>query len=213
MNREVENLLERYNRSIAEVETKAIKRVNRALNKSFRELVTELRPIYKDVAPNLSLLPNQRKLLIVNQIKDLLKVVRPDARGRYEGIFNNLLEESEDFGLDMSSELMNLLESEEFALTRSTARLPIEALTLAAQDSVNRLMRHGDNFASRATGVIEQGIIRGWGNQKLSRVLMGELNIVKSRADRIARTETNSVFNQAAENNYSTRRSRKPIPF
>ena len=203
MNREVENLLERYDRSIAEVETNAIKRVNRALNKSFRELVKELRPIYKDVAPNLSLLPNQRKLLIVNQIKDLLKVVRPDARGRYEGIFNNLLEESEDFGVDMSSELLNLLEGEEFALTRSTARLPIEALTLAAQDSVNRLIRHGETFASRATGVIEQGIIRGWGNQKLSRLLMGELNIVKSRADRIARTETNSVFNQAAQNNYN----------
>ena len=203
MNRDVENLLERYDRSIAEVEAQAINRVNKALNKAFRELIKELRPIYKEIAPNLNLLPNQRKLLIVNQIKDLLKVVRPDARGRYEGLFNNLLEESEDLGVDMSRELMSLLEGKEFAMARSTARLPIEALTLAAQDSVNRLMRHGETFASRATGVIEQGIIRGWSNQKLSRVLRGELDIVKSRADRIARTETNSVFNQAAENNYN----------
>lgn len=203
MNRDVENLLERYDRSIAEVESRAVNRVNKALNKAFRELVRELRPVYRDVAPNLNLLPNQRKLLIVNQIKDLLKVVRPDARRRYEGIFNNLLEESEDLGGDMATELMNLLDNKKFALTRSTAGLPIEALTLAAQDSVNRLIRHGETFASRATAVIEQGIIRGWSNQRLSRVLRGELDIVKTRADRIARTETNSVFNQAAENNYN----------
>lgn len=203
MNRDIENLLDSYDRLIAEVETKAINRVNRALNKAFVELINELRPVYKDVAPNLSLLPNQRKLLIVSQIKDLLNVVRPDASRRYEFIFNNLLEESEDFGLDMSQKLMNLLEGKNFALVRSTARLPIEALTIAAQDSLNRLMRHGETFASRSSAAIEQGIIRGWGNQRLSSVLRKELDIVKSRADRIARTETNSVFNQAAENNYN----------
>lgn len=118
MNQKIENLLERYDRAILEVETKAINRVNRSLNKAFRELIRELKPVYKDVAPDLSLLPNQRKLLIVNQIKDLLKVVRPDARSRsrYELIYNDLLEESEDVGLDMSQELINLLEGKKFSL-------------------------------------------------------------------------------------------------
>ena len=80
------------------METQAINRVNKALNKAFVELIKELSPVYKEVAPDLNLLPNQRKLLIVSQIKDLLRVIRPDASRRYDFILISSLKKARILG-------------------------------------------------------------------------------------------------------------------
>jgi len=80
--------------------------------------------------------------------------------------------------------------------------IPIESAALQARDGVQRLYRYNDEFRSRASAVVEQGLIQGWGANKVARALRDTVAIGKSKAETIARTELSSAFNDAAKQRY-----------
>jgi hypothetical protein len=82
---------------------------------------------------------------------------------------------------------------------RSTATIPIEALRYGAEEQIRYLSKYGDEFASRASAAVEQGLIQGWGVSRLSSVLRQQLEVTKQRADIIARTASLSACNAATE--------------
>jgi SPP1 gp7 family putative phage head morphogenesis protein len=89
------------------------------------------------------------------------------------------------------------LSGEDFV--RSTATIPIEALRYGAEEQTRYLAKYGDEFASRASAAVEQGLIQGWGVSRLSSVLRQQLEVTKQRADIIARTASLSACNAATE--------------
>ena len=187
-------LIEKLNSVLDKSETRIADRINRALAVAFTQLEDELRRKYPDYQEMGGLVAYQRKLLLLDQLKELLN---PTAGRDFKRDFEELLRVADSTGIDMGRRLLEI-SGEDFV--RSTATIPLDALRYAAEEQTRYLARYGDEFASRASAAVEQGLIQGWGVSRLSSVLRGQLEITKRRADIIARTASLSASNAAAEN-------------
>ena len=187
-------LIEKLNSVLDRTETRIADRINRALAVAFTQLEEELRRKYPEYQEMGGLAAYQRKLLLLDQLKELLN---PTAGRDFKRDFEELLRLADSTGIDMGRRLLEI-SGEDFV--RSTATIPLDALRYAAEEQTRYLARYGDEFASRASAAVEQGLIQGWGVSRLSSVLRGQLEITKQRADIIARTASLSASNAAAEN-------------
>jgi SPP1 gp7 family putative phage head morphogenesis protein len=187
-------LIENLNRTLAATETRIADRINRALASAFLELEEELRRKYPEYQAQGGLVAYQRKLLLLDQLKELLN----PASGRdFRQDFEELLRLADGTGIEMGQRLMEI-SGEDFV--RATATIPLDALRYAAEEQTRYLSRYGDEFASKASAAVEQALIQGWGVARLSKVLRDQLELTKKRADIIARTASLSASNAAAEN-------------
>lgn len=199
MNEAAAALIERTDRVLQGLEDEAIDRIYQALDSSYRRLERELLKAYSQQAENLTLLPNQRKLLILNQVKDLMGLVDSKSAEGIRKNFEGLFESANEQGRSIAASLSEAIANEKL---ESFADVPIEALKFQAVDGVKRLQRHGEEFASRASAAVEMGLVQGWGSRKVASQLRSELGVTKGRAEAIARTETLSAHNSAIEANF-----------
>ena len=191
-------LIEQTDRALKGAEDETIDRIYRTLDASYKQLERELLKAYEQQSGNLSLLPNQRKILILEQVKNLLSLIDPKASKQLRKEFESLLSNASEQGRSLSESLVKAIANETL---KSFVGVPIEALKFQAEDGVKRLARHGEEFASRASAVVEMGLIQGWGARKVASQLRAELGVTKGRAESIARTETASAQNSAIEAN------------
>jgi hypothetical protein len=189
---EHQSLVERFNAVLDGSESRIADRIRRALARAYAELEDELRRKYPNYQSNGSLVAYQRKLLLLNELKDLLNV----AGGDFSRDFEELLRIADATGIELGDRLLQL-SGEDFV--RSTATIPIEALKYAAEEQTRYLAKYGDEFAGRASGIIEQGLIQGWGVAKVAGELRKSLEVTKTRAEIIARTASLSASNAATE--------------
>jgi SPP1 gp7 family putative phage head morphogenesis protein len=193
-------LIDRYNRSTAGLEAAVIERIDTALDSAYRELERELRQVYPRIQGQGDLLPTQRKLLLLSELGELLQVVRPEQQAEYEAMLTEALKVANQSGATLGEQLIKAFEPD--AQIKSFAGVPIEAVAMQARDGTQRLYRHSEDFRNRASAVVEQGLIQGWGAAKVAGVLRSELGTTKSKTETIARTEILSSLNDAAQQTY-----------
>ncbi len=198
--RDALQLMERYDQAIAGLESATVDRLHSAMDRAYRDLERELRTTYPAIASNQTLLASQRKVLLLEQLGEALQVVRPDQAKYYQQSLQAALQTANQTGRTMADELAAAVQPNVGVAELST--IPIEAAALQARDGWERLRRHSEDFRGRAGAIVEQGLIQGWGPAKVADLLRSELAVTKSKAESIARTETLSALNDAAQQRY-----------
>ncbi|WP_013334701.1 minor capsid protein [Gloeothece verrucosa] len=192
------SLIERYNSILSQAEDRIIERINRALAEAFVQLERELRIKYPKIQENGSLTAANRKLLLLNELKGLLDIVGNTSR--YSQLFEELLKTANEQGVSLAGKFSRLMEGDDFV--QATAKVPIEALKYAVEEQIRYLGKYGDEFANKASAIIEQGIIQGWHPSRIAPYLRRELGVTKVRAEMIARTASLSAFNSALKQHF-----------
>lgn len=198
--KEALRLAERYDSSINGLEADAIARLNASLDASYRALEKDLREAYAKMQTQGGLVVSQQKLLIANELGQTIDLVNPGNEEAYQNTLEDLLQETSATGSLMADELVQAIDSD-FGLAAFT-RIPIEAVALQARDGLDRLKRHSNDFKENANAIVQQGLIQGWGPQRVAGVLRRQLGTTKGQAENIARTEVSSALNDAAKQRY-----------
>lgn len=200
MSQEVLKIAARYDEQIKGMEDKAIARLNRALETAYGALEKDLVKSYNNISSNATLLQSQRRALIFRELGGLLQIVNPDKADSYEAIFGEILRDTTNAGFDVAGLFAQALGNEKL---KPLSDIAIEAVAASAKGTYQRLLRYGDNFADTATNIISQGIVQGWGIQRVLQPLQQQLGVTKSRAESIARYEAIAAYNDAAVQRYS----------
>lgn len=191
---EPEEIVERYDKAIAQIEERAVARLNAALEAAYQQIERNLKRTYPSISAQGSLAVASQAVLRLEQLKKLLLLVSPQNAQAIEQSFAEILELSQQSGLSMA-EL--LIEARSRTSATLNTDLGVAAAAFAAQDAVVRLSRHAESFREQATSIVTQGIIQGWSTQQVATALRKALGLVKGRAETIARTEVLSAFNSA----------------
>jgi len=193
-------LAARYDRQMAGLERPVIQRIDSGIDRAYRELSAEIGEKWTDIAANKSLIPQQQKLLLANQLGDLLYVVRPGQRQEYEALMSQALGRASDLGDEFYGDAITAMVpgADVRDMLLATTGVPIEAVVNQAREGVRRLYRHGDAKASELSAIVEQGLIQNWGPKKVAAAIESTAGVIKSQAKTIALTELNSAFNQPA---------------
>lgn len=193
-------IIEEYEQSLTSLEDREVRRVNQSIELAYKALIKEFRAKYLSLEENITLLPAQRQVLIIEQLGELLSIINPENKKEYEATFRGLIRTSHELGGKQVEEVIREIDPDFKAA--SFARLPVNAIALSAEGAYRRLQRHGDAFALQATQLISQGLAQGWGNQKISRALKNQAIITQSRAEMIIRTETSTASIGASKSRY-----------
>ncbi|MDX2215507.1 MAG: minor capsid protein [Oculatellaceae cyanobacterium bins.114] len=200
MNAEVLRLIKRYDRLSRSLERQAIERLDGAIDASYKSLEQEFLRQYPNIQSQGSLLAAQRRAVLLNDLGGLLQIIEPEREAEYEQMFDRLIRGSYTLGGDLGGALISAIAPNSFV--RAFAGVNLEAAALQARDGVRRLYRYNDEFRSKASAIVEQGIIQGWGARRVAGVLRSEMAIAKYNAERIARTEVLSALNDGAQLRY-----------
>ena len=192
-------LIERYDALTRTLEDQVIQRVNKRLDEALRELEQALVKSFDSTA-NLPLLAASRRAVLMEQLSELLQVVRPDLADEYERIFTDMVAAATRGGGKMAGELMAALAPT--STIRQFAGIPVEAIAAQARDGVRRLYRYNDTFRDKASAVVEMGLAQGKGTRWVAAELRREVGVTKSKAEAIARTETLAALNTGLQTTY-----------
>ena len=199
---EILKLADAYDKSLNKLEDEAIARLNESLSVSFKRLSLELRSDYPRMSSEGSLVSLALGLRKYRDLHDLLGQILPEnQRDEYERLFQETLNGANKEGIDASDRFIREIAPKDFPLDEFGG-IPIEAVAAQAQDGVKRLYRYNAEFQTRASSVIEQGLVRGWALRRVQRQLQDELGVIKSKAETIARTEVMAAYNNAAKIRY-----------
>ena len=206
--RKIEDLVNRYDRAVNGLEADVIARLNESIDASYRSLERELRQRWPAWESQGQLFAVQRRLLLLDELKDVIELVRPEQRSQIEQLFSEALTLTHRTGATLADELTRLIDPGYPLQEFST--IPIEAAALQARNGVERLYRYNDDFRRAVSGVVEQGLIQGWGADKVARILRGADEMkgrfgaaqLKGKAETIARTEIMSAQFDAVEQRY-----------
>lgn len=202
MSQQLASLIERTDRVLAGLEDQAIAAMNKALERSYKELEKKLLTAYPkytaDEKPGL--LANQRALLLFDELKTVLDQTQPQKQKNLEVIYDRVLTMASEEGITLSQELMSLRAGDSFQL--STAKVPVEVVAEAAKNAAQLVVGKDAAFKQEAKYIITQGLAMGQGGRKVARELRSRLGVTKRRAEGIARTEINRAQNEAAKANY-----------
>lgn len=199
---EILKLADAYDKSLDKLENEAIARLNESLSLSFRKLSQELRSSYPRMSSEGSLVSLALGLKKYRDLHDLLgQIVPENQRDEYEKLFQETLNSANREGIDASDRFIREIAPKDFPLDEFGG-IPIEAVAAQAQDGVKRLYRYNAEFQTKASSVIEQGLVRGWALRRVQRQLQDELGVIRSKAETIARTEVMAAYNNAAKIRY-----------
>jgi SPP1 gp7 family putative phage head morphogenesis protein len=162
-------------------------------------LEAELLTKYRQNATNLDLLPNQRKLLILGQLKNNLDLIGGTNANDLKAGLTSALTQSSEEGAALAKALTKSIGNEDLG---DFDGIPLEALRFQAEQGVDRLIQHGKAFAGRASSIVEIGLTTGAGPKKVAAELRKQLGVTKGKAVALARTETLSSHSQAAQAAY-----------
>lgn len=194
-----QRIIANYDKALINAEDAVIERVWAALDKASRELERQLARSYQRHQGIPGLLPNQRALLIRQEIAAYMALLKPSEAAQIESLFQQMLGMGAQYGIDMSQELINAITNTN---VQSFATVPFEAIRFQAQDASKRLYRWSEEYQGKISGIVEMHLAMGAGVQKVKRALRNELGITKGRAETIARTEMISSFDSATRENY-----------
>jgi SPP1 gp7 family putative phage head morphogenesis protein len=192
-------IVEQADRALDGIERQTMTAMEDALQTSYNRLEAELLTKYRQNATNLDLLPNQRKLLILGQLKNNLDLIGGASAESLKGNLTATLKQSSEEGAALAKALAKSIGNEDLG---DFDGIPLEALRFQAEQGVDRLIQHGKAFAGRASSIVEIGLTTGAGPKKVAAELRKQLGVTKGRAVAIARTETLSSHNQAAQAAY-----------
>ena len=195
----IDGIVERYDKALERAEDATIRRINRALEGAYRELERDTLNAYRRHSQKTDLSPNERRLLIMDEISSYRTLLNPSEQQQIEADFQNLLRGSYQDGLTMADDLSRAIANESL---RAFSTVPLEAIRQQAQNSAARLYRHTAEMQDRISGLVEINLATGRGPRPLAAQLREQLGIVKGRAESIARTETLSALNDAAQARY-----------
>lgn len=203
MSSDIESLIKRQDRILRESEDPAIARLLEILGSSYFNLEKQLRSKWpKFNATNQpNLLPEQRKLLLLNELKELLPLMSPEAFGGIQSEFSNLLAIADSNGITLGQELIKISSGGSFVA--KTATLPLEQIAIAAESTATRLQATGYKFSNEASQIVGMGITQGWGAEKTARALRSQFGIAKQYAEAEARTSIIQAGNEAARRVYA----------
>ena len=205
---EIERIIARYDAATIRLDEAVTARIADSLDAAYRNLERELRQLYPQWQSDGSLFAVQRRLLLMEELGSVLEVIRPEQQAEYEALFTEALQISHESGGRLADELIKA-RAPGYPLEEFTT-IPIEAAVAQARDGVARLYRYNDEFKTAVSGVVEQGLIQGWGADKVARMLRGNEQMqgrfgvaqLKSKAETIARTEVMSAFHAASQERY-----------
>lgn len=186
----MEDLIEEYNAALKNQEQQTIDIVNKSLDRAFNRL---LRRTYSQIRSG-QFQTAERNARTLELIPPLL----PDRSDEYLLAFRRLLSRSTSFGLDLAAQLSSSVTNSRVAVT-----VPIEAVTAAARQARGYLEKHGTTFSTTVAEVLAQGLAEGRPNEEITKDLKRRLNVTKSRADVIVRTESLKAYNEASRNYYA----------
>lgn len=196
----IERLIDRYDTATSQLDTAVTDRISKSMDAAFRQMVQELERQYPTWASQGSLYASQRRLLLLQELGPLLAIVRPEDAAQYQALMQEALQLSHTTGATLADELVRVRDPG-YPL-QDFATIPIEAAVAQARDGVGRLYRYSDEFRTAASGIVEQGLIQGWGTKRVQGVLERELGVAKGKAETLARTEVMSALNTAATERY-----------
>ncbi|WP_088893193.1 minor capsid protein [Leptolyngbya ohadii] len=200
MNRETLALAERYDRLARDLEDQTIDRLDRAIDQSYRNLEREFLRQYPEMQAQGSLLASQRRAVLMNDLSALLAIIRPEQAEEYEQLFQRMIVAASGLGGDLAGAMLEAIAPDSFA--RAFAGINLEAVALQARDGARRLYRYNEEFQGKASAIVEQGLIQGWGARRVADSLRSEMGVAKFNAERIARTEVMSALNDGAQLRY-----------
>lgn len=190
------NLLEQYNARLRSLEDGTITMLHRVLDASFNRLVRRtrihLRAGYTD--------PAQRNLALLQEFRQLIPAYRPDRVDAYDRVLRTLVQTSMRYGTDAADQLTRQMSPER---DRLDTTLPLDATIAAVQQTRGYLRRHGETFAETASFTLAQGVAEGRPTAAMVEDMRQRLNVTKSRATTIVRTESLRAYNTASDRYYS----------
>jgi SPP1 gp7 family putative phage head morphogenesis protein len=188
-------IAQRFDKSLATTEDNTIARINQILLNSYLKLERTMRLKWDEMERDNPFLPAQRQLLVTEQLGYLLQLINPQQQSAIEAMFGELLTFASNHGVNLADALLG--DASVFSA------VSVEAIAYSAAESYNRLLRHGDDFASKASIAIGEGLAQGWGAQKVAGILKEQLGVTKWRAEAIARTESVKAYSNASQQKYS----------
>lgn len=196
----MDKLVNRFDKAIQKMENESISLVKDALQQSFDRLELEIRRRYPKVEQEGGLLAAQRNAaILLQQIKAFMQLIDASQAAKLDASFQALLTEA---GLQGQTFAMNAIHAIAPGNPVFKPQIPIEAVRYAAEDSVERLKSHGDAFAKRTSTIIAQGLIQGWGMDRTVKLMADQLDVARTNAVTIVRTETMQATTKAAMATY-----------
>lgn len=200
---ELTDLLTRTDASLKDLEDGTIATINKSLKASYLQLEEKLQSKWSgytaDAQPNL--LATQRALLLADQLKDQLILLNPQVEKAMTARFDRLLTTANQQGENLAGQLLSLSSGEQDAKWAS-ANIPIEAVASQAKNASTTLAKHSQEFAEKASVVVQQGMIQGWGAAKTAKAMAEQLGILLYQAERIVRTESMNAYDNATRSRY-----------
>jgi len=189
----ITTIIDRADKHLSGLEDSAIERVNSALESAYQALEATILRGYSLETPG-SLMARDRALVLLSQVADLLTLLNTRKADDIQQAFEDLLRGAEAQGVTLAQDLTRAIANQSLQMT---ANVPIEALQNQATEGMTRLRNHTNAFADKASTIVTQGLIQGWGTDKIASLLQRELGVVRHKAETIARTESLSASNAA----------------
>lgn len=176
-------------------EANVIKLLNTAIDFSFKRLVKRVRQ-HLNYPEKINTV--NRNLLVLQDLNTLIPAVDPNKADAYDKIFYKLINTSSIYGLDVAK-----ITTEDFRDRQINASIPLEAVAAQAKQAKGYLRKHGQIFAETSTEIVMKGMLEGRPTDKVVQEMRQRLNVTKSRARMIVRTESIRSYAEAADNYYA----------
>lgn len=194
-------IIRKFDEAIRAAEPRTANRMIAALERAYDQLEREILKAYERHASDLSLLPLERKRLIMNadEVMRLLQLFEADSAPAIEAALQSLLEGTREDGAKIAADLVEAIADEKL---QNFSGVPLRVVRTQAEEGARRLRNHSAQARSRISGIVEMGIASGHGTRKVARTMRSELGLLKGKAEMIARTEVLGSFGQSAIHNY-----------
>ena len=197
-----EVIINEADRILAKEEKATINRVATVLSQSFIKLQGDLQKKWGDSSSKTNLFPQQRALLLAQQLGDSLNVLAPNRKltKSLRKDFEALIQTADKTGRTLADDLIQSYD-DAFGVA-SVSRLPLTQVARLAGAGYDRLLGHGERFAQDATVIMGMGMTQGWGFRRTASALRSQLGTVQKQAERIVRTESMQAMDSATRERY-----------
>ena len=196
------NAIQKTDAQMKVKETEAIAQIEGHLLQKYLLLEKHLLRVYGDYSADAlpNLLPNQRSLLLSEELKEHLILLKPSVWSSVQDALGWLLQVAAAAGTTLSAALMQLITGVRSPSAKAIIRA--EILTIAAERAYDRVLKHCMSFADKAIALLTQGLIQNQGVKRVATSIRQQLGILKRKLTALVSNEAMVMLNQAAQHNY-----------
>ena len=199
--KELLRIVDQYDRAIEKQEAETVVRIKQRLIEALSSIDGGLSAYYETLQEQGSL-QAQMQVRRSEELASLLGQIDPEYDSYYQEQLDTLLRTSNKIGTTLADEMLTSYGAQ--SAVGSFTTIPYAAISNQVSEGIKRLKNHTETFRSTASAVIEQGLIQGKGAKWMKRQLKEQIEgITSKKAEDIARTESSSAFNAAAEQRYA----------